>query len=301
MWLGGSARTVFVGVLSLTLQSTLVADALSSSTGNQAQQEPKSLGYIDELIETILERTDGPEVVDRHIEERTKFSRDRKLIELMEGNNLAFDAVGTKPEWEKNLITIRIPLRKGLQGFRLFFINERDQAALEKVESLEDLQGFPTGSGAQWSTTPLLEAAGFNVVRGESKSNLMDMLAAKRFSTFGRGVDEIFKEYEKWSSTYPDLAIEQSVALFIPHPTYIFVSPKRTDLAERFEKGLREMIADGSFDALFLKHFQDDIERAGLNDRKVFQIANPRLSKETPLDQDQLWFMPSEKSKNKTN
>ena len=292
---------VLVGTLSLALHLTLVANALSSSTGNQSQQEPKSLGYIDELIDTILERTDGPDVVNRYIAERTRFTRDRKLVELIEGKNLEFDAIGTKPEWEENLITIRIPLRKGLQGYRLFLINEQDQAALAEVRSLEDLQKYPTGSGAQWSTTPLLEGAGFNVIKGESKSNLMDMLAAKRFTTFGRGVDEIFAEHERWSPTNPDLAIEQTVALFIPHPTYIFVSPKRPDLAKRFETGLKEMIEDGSFDALFYKHFQDDIDRARLNDRKVFRLQNPRLSAETPLDQDHLWFMPGGSEGKTTN
>jgi hypothetical protein len=96
---------------------------------------------------------------------------------------------------------------------------------------LEDFKKFSTGSGAQWSTTPQLQAAGFNVVEGDNKAGLMKMLAADRFKTFGRGIDEIYHEYHNAKADYPDLAIENSIALYIPHPTYIFVTPKRPDLS----------------------------------------------------------------------
>ncbi|MEP5625102.1 MAG: hypothetical protein ABJP82_21230, partial [Hyphomicrobiales bacterium] len=181
------------------------ACAQNSLDPSNSQKSPSNNGYIDELLQTIIERTKGPPIANLRVAERSNFSRDRKLVELISGEKLKFDAVGTKPSWEENLITIRIPLRKGLQGYRLFFINKQDQSAFENTNTFEDFQIFPTGSGAQWSTTPLLEASGFNVVKGGSKSELMKMLSARRFVTFGRGIDEIYFEYDKNTKSYPNL------------------------------------------------------------------------------------------------
>ncbi|CTQ52682.1 hypothetical protein LP7551_01202 [Roseibium album] len=249
--------------------------------------------YVTELIRQVFARTEAPGAAERRPLETLVTSRNRMLLELISGENIEFNALPTKPEWEEKLITIRIPLRKGLQGYRLFFINREDQETLAKVETLEQLKQFPIGSGAQWSTTKALEQAGFIVVTAKGKPELMKMLSLGRFQTYGRGIDEIYSENDKWAAEYPKLAIEQKIALFIPHPTYFFVTPKRPDLAERMERGLREMVADGSFDKLFWEFFEDDIERAGLKNRKVFRIPNPLAGPLTPIDDPALWFEPT--------
>jgi hypothetical protein len=278
-------------VISATAVAILVCFMISATP--KASNAANDNGYIKEIIRQVFARTEAPGAAERRPLETLVTSRNRMLLELISGENIEFNALPTKPEWEEKLITIRIPLRKGLQGYRLFFINRDDQAALAKVETLEQLKALPIGSGAQWSTTKALEKAGFTVVTAKGKPELMKMLSLGRFKTYGRGIDEIYFEYDKWVAEYPELAIDQEVALFIPHPTYFFVTPKRPDLAERMERGLREMVADGSFDKLFLEFFKDDIERAGLKDRKVFRIPNPLAGPLTPLDDPALWFEPT--------
>ncbi|MDN3720699.1 hypothetical protein QW131_19215 [Roseibium salinum] len=65
---------------------------------------------------------------------QAEYSRDRVLQELITGRNIHVVAEAPKPGWEEKLIPIRIPIRKGIQGYRLFLINQQDQAALAKVD-----------------------------------------------------------------------------------------------------------------------------------------------------------------------
>ena len=48
--------------------------------------------------------------------------RNRALIELEKGESIHVFAEAPKPNWETRLIPVRIPIRKGIQGFRTFLI-----------------------------------------------------------------------------------------------------------------------------------------------------------------------------------
>lgn len=252
-------------------------------------QDDQRYRYAQILLEMSLEKA-GQTARVRQMD--TELSRDRLLPELIDGEIIHVVAEAPKPGWEENLLTIRIPIRKGIQGHRLFLINKRDQPAISQVETLEDLLAFPTGSGAQWSTRRVMENAGFQVVTAPEYKTLFDMLKLGRFTTFSRGLNEIFQEQAIFSKTNPNLIVEESLCLFIPLPTYFFVSPKHPELARQIETGLRQMISDGSFDKHFLDFHGDDIARAKLEGRKIFSIANPNLSPLTPLDDKSLWLDP---------
>ncbi|MCX2725511.1 hypothetical protein [Roseibium salinum] len=152
---------------------------------------------------------------------------------------------------------------------------------------------FPTGSGAQWSTRRVMEDAGFNVVVSHDYDMLFRMLKLRRFITFGRGINEAFNEQASFSSQNENLVVEQSICLFIPLPTYFFVSPAHPELARQIETGLKRMIADGSFDEHFLAYHRTDIARARLADRKIFTLVNTNLGRETPLQERSYWFDPA--------
>ncbi|WP_250655879.1 transporter substrate-binding domain-containing protein [Alkalimarinus coralli] len=218
--------------------------------------------------------------------------RNRSLIELEAGENIHVMATALKPEWERRLIPIRVPIRKGILGYRVFLILQQHQPTLSRIISLEELKKIPTGSGRQWSTTKTLIENGFDVREGMNYEGLFTMLMEGRFITFGRGISEIFAEYDVYKSKIPELAIEQDLLLHIPLPTYFFVTPKRPKLAERIEEGLLMMIEDGSFDELFNAEFGDMIKAAKLSTRRMFLINNPNLSPATPLDIEHYWYRP---------
>lgn len=246
--------------------------------------------YVEELLRKVLQKADINASV---TQAASDYSRDRLLQELIVGENIQVIAEAPKPGWEEKLIPIRIPLRKGIQGFRLLLINRQDQEALAKVENLEDLMAFPTGSGSQWSTRVVMENAGFEVITSEDYETLFRMLQLRRFVTFGRGVNEAFEEQASFSGQNPDLIVEETLCIYIPLPTYFFVSPAYPELAEKIEAGLMEMIEDGSFDEHFRAFHEDDLKRANLGSRKIFTLTNPNLSEHTPFEQSDYWFDPA--------
>ena len=246
--------------------------------------------YPQRLLAEALDRTTDRYGDVRIAQAFATVSRDRTKLLLEEGRYLHVIAEVPRPGWEEELIPIYIPLRKGLQGYRLFFINRELQPLMDKVETLDDLKRFSTGSGAQWSTTLILEKAGFDVVTGHDYQTMFDMFRLRRFQTFSRGINEIFFEFDTMSDKYPDMYIETGLALHVPLPVYFFVTPTKPKLAERVELGLREMIADGSFDQLFMEYHGDLIRRANLDNRKIFRLDNPNLGNLTPLANPELWY-----------
>lgn len=252
----------------------------------------KRYEYPTKLLTIILKKTEkeyGPAVI---VQSESSMARNRILIELEKGLIINVIAVPPKPGWEERLIPIRIPIRKGIQGFRTFLILKKNQAMLSSITSLEALKKIPTGSGQQWSTTRILNENGFDVRPGNSYEGLFNMLVYGRFITFGRGINEAAIEYETHKIQFPELAIEKDLLLFIPLPTYFFVSPKKPKLAERIEVGLSAMLEDGSFDDLFNQEFGELIKKSNLKNRRIFKINNPNLSPETPLNVENYWYNP---------
>lgn len=252
--------------------------------------QDKRYEYPENLLKKIIEVTTNQYGI-AHVQ-RTKWSmeRDRTFLSLKEGTRIHVMAEAPKPNWESQLIPVRIPIRKGIQGFRIFLILKKNQAMLSKIKTIEEFKRIPTGSGQQWSTTRALRENGFNVVMGNNYEGLFKMLTIGRFITFGRGINEIPVEYAKRKETYPDLAIEQDLLLYIPLPTYYFVTPKKPKLAERIEKGLITLIDNGTFDEIFNQHFGIIIKNANLSKRRIFKINNPNLTPQTPLNIKKYWY-----------
>jgi hypothetical protein len=195
-------------------------------------------------------------------------------------------------ERENSLLPIRIPIRKGLLGYRIFLIKKEDQKIFSNIQTVEQLKQLTVGQGHIWNDVIVFKENDFSIVTGPNYEGLFRMLLKGRFDYFSRGVNEAPSEYESRKEMYPNLAIEDSILLYYPWPKFFFTSKKNIKLAQRIEQGLNMMIEDGSFDALFLKYHKEDIERVNLKDRKLFRINNPLLPKTAPLEQKDLWFVP---------
>ncbi len=239
----------------------------------------------------ITEKSFGPATLKLAKE---PMSRDRTFEELIKGDLIHVTAEAVKPEWVRDLIPIYIPINKGLTGYRVFLISKNSQAELAKITTLEELKKLKTGSGSQWSTTKIIRDAGFNVVSTRKLEGLFWMLMGDRFQVLPRGVNEAFSELESHQTLFPDMRIEETLAMYIPLPTFFFVSPKHPELAKRIRAGLNMMYADGSFDEIFYSYHMSMIENAKLGNRKIFSLSNPTLPKEVPLNEARYWFKPGD-------
>jgi hypothetical protein len=106
-------------------------------------------------------------------------------------------------------------------------------------------------------------------------------------------VHEPFGELEQHPQL-KDLTVEKGLMLVYKMPFYLFVKKANSQLAKDIETGLNRAIDDGSFDEVFRNDpaVQSVMQKANMKARRVFELQNPTLSKETPLDRKELWFDP---------
>ncbi|WP_143707332.1 ABC transporter substrate-binding protein [Uliginosibacterium sp. TH139] len=219
-------------------------------------------------------------------------ARERMLLEMLSGEQFNTTVIASQPSWEEQLLPIWIPVDMGLSNYRISLTHRNAQARIAAVRKLADLKALPVGVGAAWSSRKIMEANGFNLVTGESFDPLLKMLMAGRFDYFPRGMNEVFVEFDARSADNPDLAIENSMLIEFPLPTYIFVSPKTPRLHQRLREGMEMMVADGSLQRMLIEYHEEMIRRTNFCQRRVFRIENPLLTPGTPLQRKEVWFNP---------
>lgn len=197
----------------------------------------------------------------------------------------------TSVQKEAEFLPIRIPLRKGLLGYRIALIAKGSQSRIDQATTLAELRQFTVGQGTGWGDVDIYKANGF-AVRTAQYGNLFDMVDNGRFDLFPRGIGEIFPEFALHAKENANLAIEKNLLIYYPWPYYFFFNKHDAALKQRIEAGLRRMLKDGSFDAIFQKFNGAAIRQADLKNRRVIRITNHLLPKETPLNDASLWFDP---------
>ncbi len=284
-------------VMCLSLSSAVYADAKDGDIlvvkirktifKNQNEQVEN---YKYKLLELLLDKTKS-EYGDYRIELTDIPSQKRGVMWVVEGK-LDVLMTATTPEREREMIPIRIPIYKGLYGYRIFLINRSDKDKFDAIKTESDLKKLVAGQGVQWPDYKILKSNGYKVIGPSKDESLYDMLEARRFDYFPRGVHEPWLEIKQHPDK--DFMIEEKLCISYPLPGYIFVDPKNIKLAERLKKGFIEAINDGSFDHLFYNHpdIKETLEKAKLDERMIFYMKNPLLTKETPLNIAKYWYKP---------
>lgn len=187
---------------------------------------------------------------------------------------------------------MRIPVDKGLAGYRVMLIRKEDIPLFATIRTLDELRQFSFGLGLGWSGVDMLKNSGFKVITGSSYDGLFAMLLHQRFDAFARGAVEILDEYDARNKIMPDLYIEPNIILYYPLPMYFWVvkTDNGKQLAVRVEKGMWMMINDGRYDRIVEEYQGEKIARLKLNQRNIFTINNPLLVPETPFSNKRLWF-----------
>lgn len=248
---------------------------------------------VIEMLRTALEKTKNQYGPYELMANPTIMPKARYILELEQAHrtiNVIWNS--TSEELETRFLPIRIPLRKGLLGYRVALIARENQSKIDQVKTLDDLKKLTVGQGIGWNDNLLYEAAGIDVIKAKY-GQLFKMVGANRFDMFPRGVGEIFPEYEQNLAEVPNLAVEKNLLIIYPFPYYFFFNLKDRALKERIEAGLRIMLRDGSFDTVFRKHHQASIDKANLKGRRIIRIANPLLPKTVPLNDASLWYDPT--------
>ncbi len=250
--------------------------------------------YHWEVLRTALEKTSAQWGPYRMVASEPMTER-RQAYELRNATgNLTVMYLGTTPEFEQELLPIRIPVDRNLGGYSILLVRAGEQARFDAVHTLADLKQFTFGLGLGWIDVEILRSDGFKVVTGSSYEGLFEMLVNHRFDAFPRAAVEVLDEYDRRKPELHDLQIEEGLILYYPLPMYFWFArtPEGRRLAERAEAGMRMMLADGSYDAIFDLYQRRKIVRLRLKQRQVLRIDNPFLGPETPWADKRLWFDP---------
>ena len=234
--------------------------------------------YTYDLLALIIEATKADFGEGSLVVAEMRMSRNRIFRSLKDGESINVIAEASRSTWNEELIPIKIPIRKGIQGFRVFIIKKDNASTLANITTLAQLTSLKTGSGSQWSTKYAMQQAGFDVMESTQYENLFTMLAKGRFVTFCRGVNEVFQEITQFNQLYPELIIDEHLMLHIPLATYYYVSPNQPRLAQRIQVGLQRIIENGQFDQLFYQRHCEFLLKSKLDKRLIFKIDNPYLS-----------------------
>lgn len=277
---------LFFSIGNLLLSLLLVADA-SAATLRVMQGSHPLDEYAVGALRVAVAELDTPYEVEVTRDQMTQ----TRVIEQLRANKLDVMWLASSQDAEQTLLPIRFPLLKGLLGYRVCIINPNNQNKFASVRTMEDLRELTFGQGYGWPDVETLRANGLQVIVTSKYENLFYMVEGGRFDGFPRGVLEPWVELKSRQDL--GLTVDSNVLLIYRLPFYLFVSPDNTKLARELHEGFERALANGNFDRYFYGHemIKSALERAKLDERKaVFELKNPTLSKETPLERKDYWF-----------
>lgn len=277
-------KSLFALVWSLLLLSHAVAKPLAIYPRPESLTDERA-SYPLALLKLSLHKAGNPYTLAAS-QVRTQQGRSLRLLE--HGGKIDIVWTVTSQTREEALLPVRIPIDRGLIGWRLLLIRPQDRALFAPVRSLPALAPLRAGQGHDWPDTDVLRANGLTVHTSTSYERLFQMLKRGHVQYFPRAVTEIWSELDAQSDQ--SLAVAEGVVLHYPEALYFFVNKSNVALASAVERGLRMAIADGSMQRLFQQHFGAAIARSALDKRTILTLDNPSLPRATPLGEPALWF-----------
>lgn len=216
--------------------------------------------------------------------------RQAKSLKRLE-ENLVINIMWTMTDRqrEEQLLPIRIPITRGLIGWRVFVTHKTSPFLTAPINTLQDLLEFSPVQGISWPDTKILQANGFNVQTARDYVESAQLVRTKSADFFPRSVVEVLGELENEHS--PQLALRKGLVIYYPTAQYFFTNKRNLTLAKLIETGLRRALEDGSYEKLFNEHFGEVLKQLDLENVTTFTLANPLLPILTPIGDPQYWYV----------
>lgn len=279
----------FLSAAVFLLISTAMASALDFRVTIQNYTTDKEY-YEFGLLELALSKADGDH--NMVIVTPPEGANQQRLIAMLEDGSGEFDIIFTGIDRDRHarLLTVPVPLQRGLLGHRVLIVNSESAPLFGEVETLEDLQALEIGSGINWPDTEILKSAGFSVSEGRYK-NLFKMVDRNRIASYARAVSEPFAEVAARADEMPNLEIDQHVMIVYPFDVFYFLNKQDKERYDVLMQGLMRAYEDGSFMAYFENHpfVKSVFKEANIDNRLRFDISNPLLPADIAAIPDRFW------------
>lgn len=299
----------YLSVLLLFISVLLSSDKASASSGatetygispqsrlllHRPADHPSDLraGYFIGLLKLALDKTEDDYGPYELIARDEPINQERSFV-MVSQNKLDVTWGMTSNMRELKTRPIRIPLMKGLLGYRVMLINQQRAAELSQVVTKAALTDYVMVQGNGWPDTEILKNNGFKVRTQTQYVGLFEMLRKNRVDLFPRSIAEVWLELDQDISF--GLMLKQDLVLQYVSPIYFFVPREREFLAERIETGLERAISDGSFDHYFQSRpeLKKALNLLNNTDYTLIRLKDPELHPKTPLNRAELWFKPA--------
>lgn len=257
-------------------------------------QTDASHHYFSQLLQMALDKNQSEYV--HAIVRHTPFVLEQGRAEqaLKAGQHIDVYWMGTSLNREQELIAIRVPLLKGLLGYRGLIIRESDRSFYEARVNWLRLNHRSLCQGMHWPDSDILERGGFRVVRSARFNSMFAMLENYRCDMFPRGIHEGPAETVAYQKQSEELGWFDQYLIYYPFPMYFFTSKDNPMLAKRIKEGLELMISDGSFTEYMKSH---EVTRhlfpvSQWADRVQVKLLNPELPVDTDITDTRYWVVP---------
>ncbi len=272
----------------------LLATQSLAATKLQFFQTDKRYDYRIALLSLAMEKTLESHGAYELVPFNEEVTQGRGLNMMKKNKNVNVAFLASNSERERDFQSVKIPILRGILGYRVFLIKDINESKFSNIKSLQELKKKAVaGFGSHWADMAILTSNEIPVIGSVRYETLFSMLSKERFDYFPRGINEAWLEIENKKDKYPRLIVEPSMALYYPYPVYFYVNKYNTSLAERITKGLKIALEDGSFKTLFLQYHKALIDHAQLQSRRFFVLDNPNLTPATPHP-DTSWWLPKD-------
>lgn len=252
--------------------------------------------YYLQLLRLALEKGAAGRTVPR-LQETTLMEQGRATHELNRGVLVDVYWMGTNIQREQQLRAIRIPLDRGLVGFRRFIIRADRAAMFDTITGYEQLKNYLACQGLDWPDADILHAASMRVTEISAFEGLYQQVVAKRCDYLPRGYYEAGPELAERRKHYPQLVQQQTLVLHYPFTIYFFVKRENEELAQWIEQGLERMIDSGELLNYMINHpltgHVFPLNKSA-SPRYTIHIPNPYLPADTPITNARYWVQPSD-------
>lgn len=243
--------------------------------------------YVFELLKYALQSSNNGDAYELEFNAK-KMKKQRAMIELSNQQNIDIISTATTVDNEAKFLAVRIPIYKGILGWRIPLINSAYPNLFERINTLQEFKELSLGLASHWPEVDIFKYNNIKVVESSNYPGLYSMLHQQRFDYFPRTVMRIQKDYENYK--HLDLHIDEHTLLYYPYAFYFFVHKENHSLANDIKEGLEVAIQDGTFDAMFMDHYGSVVRQIKSENRKGFELINPTLPIQTPLKRKELWI-----------
>lgn len=220
-------------------------------------------------------------------------SQKRTLLLLGEDKSLDLIWTVTNVKREEQALAVKIPLDKGLLGYRIPLINKSTPELFENTKNTIDIRKVHFGLRFDWPDLEIFKQNELSTLSFTTNNQAINLLKSRRIDAIPDGVLEV--------GSYklpPELTYDKHVVLYYPSAVYFFVAKENQVLHDALEKGLNISLKDGSWQKLFDKHFSQVIENVNLDKRTLIRLDNPTLPRTAPIDMSEYWYNKKNKVSN---